>query len=124
MSKFDPQLKDCISEMMEIAKKYDCGAFIMLGSKTHGEFDFQFPSWSVAQFEYLKDSAAKVLRIKAKGKPGDPIHENLEATVGFIFGMIETSEIHIQNMQKIINILKQKLEIERHPEWHFGNLGN
>jgi hypothetical protein len=115
--KFDSNLKDAMSEMMGIAKKYDVGAFIDLASKTHGEFQIQFPSWSLAKME-AQENGQMGLRIRAK--KGITNHENLEATVAFIMGMIDTCRINISNMEKVVSLLKEHVEIEHTPEFHFG----
>lgn len=47
----DPRLKDAMREIRKICQRYRIGAQITLVSKTHSEFGYFFPDWSVVQPE-------------------------------------------------------------------------
>lgn len=117
MQKFDPLLKTAMEEMMAIAQKYNVGAFIDLGSKNYGEFQFIFPSWSLAKFEPQDDGQ---LGIRIKAKTGVTSHEDFESTVAFILGMIETCNLHLRNMKNVMAMLEKEVEIEHDLTWQLG----
>lgn len=47
----DPRLKDAMRAINRILRTYDIAGAITLVSKTHAEFRYQFPTWSVVQPE-------------------------------------------------------------------------
>ena len=47
----DPRLKDAMRAINRILRSYDIAGAITLVSKTHSEFRYQFPTWSVVQPE-------------------------------------------------------------------------
>jgi hypothetical protein len=47
----DPRLKDAMRKMVQIMQKYEIGGAITLVSKSHAEYKYEFPHWSVIQPE-------------------------------------------------------------------------
>jgi hypothetical protein len=47
----DPRLKDAMRRISRILRDYDIGGQVTLVSKTHAEYRYQFPTWSVVQPE-------------------------------------------------------------------------
>jgi hypothetical protein len=47
----DPRLKEAMRAINRILRTYDIAGAITLVSKTHAEFRYQFPTWSVVQPE-------------------------------------------------------------------------
>jgi hypothetical protein len=47
----DPRLKDAMRAISRILRQYDIAGAITLASKTHAEFRYQFPTWSIVQPE-------------------------------------------------------------------------
>jgi len=47
----DPRLKDAMRAIARILRTYDIAGAITLVSKSHAEFRYQFPTWSVVQPE-------------------------------------------------------------------------
>jgi hypothetical protein len=47
----DPRLKDAMRRINKILREFDIAGAITLVSKSHSEFRYQFPTWSVVQPE-------------------------------------------------------------------------
>jgi len=47
----DPRLKQAMAEIRALCRRYDIGGQITLVSKSHAEFGYFFPTWSVVQPE-------------------------------------------------------------------------
>ena len=47
----DPRLKKAMAEIRALCRRYDLGGQITLVSKSHAEFAYFFPTWSVVQPE-------------------------------------------------------------------------
>ena len=45
MKEYDPMLKQAVLEIAEVLEKYDICGTVLLNSKTHAEFVFDFPEW-------------------------------------------------------------------------------
>jgi len=49
-SEFDPRLKEAMEKIRAILEEYDVAGAVSLVGKTHCEFQYHFPSWSLAKF--------------------------------------------------------------------------
>lgn len=102
--KYDPKLKEAMAKISGILDEYDIGASIALCSKSHSEFLYHFPKWSLAQFNEKKDG----VRIKAKSSNND--QSALEVTTHLI---CQIRDIAIQTYGAYEGIIK---ELEKHIE--------
>jgi hypothetical protein len=107
MKSYDHSLRDCMKEIEEVLKKYDCAAFISLNSKTHAEFKLciEHMSWSNARF--LKEGEAFHIKIHQKSNK-----ENTEATVAALYSMREMSALAFQQTNQIAQIIEQSVKVE------------
>ena len=60
----DPRLKDAMRAITRILRQYDIAGAVTLVSKTHAEFRYQWPTWSVVQPERGPDGQ-QGLRIRS-----------------------------------------------------------
>lgn len=105
---YDPKLREAMFHIEEICKRYEIAGFINLHSRTHGEFKFIWPIWSVVQNVYNENS--KGLHIKYKN--GVDCKKNLEATVGCLLEMEKMAGISFIGLEELNSALKKKIQIE------------
>lgn len=91
------KLKQAVSEISEILKKYDCGGHITLASKDHGEYLVHLPTWSKLQVE------ENGIRVKHKGKDTDGL---LASTVH----MMQVFELQGRQISTVMEQVLEKLE--------------
>lgn len=97
MSVPDPILQKAAQEITEICKKYSIGGYVILASRTHGEYILYFPEWSKAQLETTG------IRFKSKKGLG---REEVRDTVH----MIQVFEAQGRNLQMGMENLLESLE--------------
>lgn len=115
MKSYDPALRLAMTEIEEVLKKYDCGAFVSLHSKGHGEFKLclESPSWSGIRFE----NDGQMVRVKLHMKSAP---ENTEASIGMIANIRDVCGLVFAQMDKVFTRLQKDAEIEHTP---FGPMG-
>jgi hypothetical protein len=108
--KADPMLKATMSEILEICRNRQVCAHVILASKTHGEYEMFFASWSKAQFEEI--DGKRSVRFKAKGKDED---QTVAATV-HMFQVYQTVSNNLfLGMVDLFKKLKDLMKIEGGP---------
>lgn len=105
------QLRQAKAEIKKIMDQYNLGGLVTLHDKSHTEFEFFLPTWSVAQFEEQPNGDMK-LRIKHK-KEDDP--EVLLATCHVLFDCAQVCDQMAKMMEQIRAMLKDSLEITNAP---------
>lgn len=110
MKSYDPSLRAAMAEIAEVLKKHDCGGFVSLASKTHGEFKWflEEPSWSNVRF--LKEGSAAHIKIHMKSSP-----ENTEATAHMIFSGRDLCAEAFLQYDKMVNIIRQSVRVDHTP---------
>lgn len=114
----DPKLKEAAEEIKIILKKYDAQAAMLLVSPSHCEYlYFLDSSWSTARFEPATDKHHPnecYLRFRSKKedfKNKEDQHFATEATMHGITSMLQFGRMTSDNMQKILEVLKQHMKI-------------
>lgn len=84
---YDPKLKEAMAKIQRICEQYDCGGYVSLTSRTHGEFRYILPQWTGLQ-EELRDGVVVGIRLRVKKEERDKaeltahfIHSNLDVVV-------------------------------------------
>lgn len=99
---YDPKLREAMTEIDEILKRYDIGAFVTLHSKAHTEFKFKIdPTWSMMRF--IKEG--EVVHIKLHNATNK---ENTEASVGMIYSIRDLCGMYFMQCDKLAD------QIEKH----------
>jgi hypothetical protein len=109
---YDPKLKLAMEEITEICKKYNCGGYFVLASKTHSEFMFHFPEWSKAQMHFNPEEGKYGIMFTAKGKAGD---EDITSSVHLLQSIQFMCGHGYMQMDKLIELLKEHMTIEGGP---------
>jgi len=111
-TKPDPKLQQASKEIESICEKYDIGGYIILASKTHGEYLLHFPKWSKAHLE-IQPNGEQAIRFKAKGT-------DEEGLVGATVHMMQVFQIQGRNidrgMDQLIEMLESKTFISGGPK--------
>ena len=111
LEKPDPILQNASKEIAQIFEKYDIGGYIILASKTHGEYLMHFPKWSKAQLEIT--DGKPTIRFKAK-------HEEIGETTAMTVHMIQVFQVggaHVASgMDRLLEMLENKMWISGGPE--------
>lgn len=110
MMTYDPKLRECMAEIEGVLKKFDCGGFFSLNSKTHGEFKMcvETPSWSNIRF--LKESTAVHVKLHAKTD-----HANTEATVAMLANMRDLSAGVFRQTEEIMRQIETQVKVVHVP---------
>jgi hypothetical protein len=103
-NRFDPKLKLMMEELEPIFKKYEVFAFVSATSRTHGEFRWFLPDYSVISID------RNGLRFKAKS--GVDRHEDVEATVFGLMGAHDMGKELYLMAEKIYTELKKHMQID------------
>jgi hypothetical protein len=104
MSNFDPKLKAAMREIEKILVKYDCGGFVNLASKTHGEFKLIQPSWSL-----YRDVGNKKAHMKLYTKS---LLQQTEETLHFLLSTRDTCGMMFMKLDYVYKQLASHAEIE------------
>lgn len=110
---FDPRLKACMQELVDVLERYDVGAQIVLTSPTHSEYRTQFPTWSVAQHE-VTEQGQHAIRFNTKcftfpSQQGK--RAVVERTVQMLAQFQHLAAMHFSQMQQILDMLSEHMEI-------------
>lgn len=114
---YDPVLKVAMEEIKAILDKYDIGANIILGSKTHSEYFYDFPTWSIVQFAE-KGSLKQGLKIVSKRKDYKSLeeqHQISEYSTGLIARNRDMAAQTFSMFQDVFEQLENHFEIEHKP---------
>lgn len=99
---YDPALKKAMAEIKTILTKFDVGAAITLASKTHSEFNYHFPTWSVVQF-----FGQSGVRIKCKEDDFGSAKAQQEALAVSCHVILQIRDIAAQTFLAMTHIEKQ-----------------
>ena len=112
MNKPDPILQTAAKEIAAICEKYDIGGYIILVSKTHGEYLLHFPKWSKAQMEITPEGKSAI-RFKAKGKDED---QTVKSTVHLIQVFEKQGRNLSHGMDALLEMVESKMFIGGGPK--------
>lgn len=102
---YDPKLREAMFEIQQICDKFQIMSFMVLQSKTHGEFKFIWPEWSSVQNE-----GAEGMRIKHKVGVDDK--KKLEQSVGCLMSVERLLGYAFIGVEKLNSELKKRMEID------------
>lgn len=108
---YDPALKAAMKEIEEVCAKHDCAAFVSLHSKTHGEFRFCFPKWSMVRI-IDKEDGKQGWHLKAHMKTRP---EETTATVAFIYQLQDIAGNLFMTLDKVKGMITQHMKVEHSP---------
>lgn len=115
MGSYDPKLKEAARRIEAICEEYDCGGFVSLVSKSHGEFRFMLPKWG-AIFEEVDSQGNVMVRLKTVNMKNDPaMFERAELTAHFIHSLQDTAAACFSLMDEFIKVTKEKWKTEHKP---------
>jgi len=105
---FDPRLKEAMARIKAILMEYDIAGDIQLGSPTHTEFLYHFPTWSIAQLVKEGDKIGIRIRSKQHDYPSkEAQHEAAEATVHFLLRFRDQAALTFARMEQLEKLLRQ-----------------
>lgn len=105
----DPKLKAALAEIEQIMEKHDCGGIISLHSKTHTEYKFVMPKWSLITFaEPNPDGKTVQVDVKHRGKSNP---EDTVATYHLMFDAQHVCEVFVEMFAKLRAFLESVPEI-------------
>lgn len=107
----DPKLQKAAAEISAILKKHDIGGYIMLASKTHGEYVLNLPTWSKCQIENV--DGEQRLRFKAKGKDED---SSVVGTVHMLQVFIKLGKGISNQLDNVLELVESKMFISGGPK--------
>jgi len=110
---YDPDLKEAMLKIQEIMDEYKIGGSITLASKTHAEFLYHFPKWSIVQL--VKPSG---VRIRSKRKDFDSKEEQHKINEESCHLVARVRDMSGQAFMIFENIFKQlddHFDIEHEP---------
>ena len=111
MSHVDPVLRACMAEIKQVMDRHDCGGFVSLASRTHAEYEFHLPKWSVAELvekgtkDGHKEAAWHIKHRKANAHATDE-------TFHLFLTVRDTCSLMVRQMQQIHDYCKDVLGIE------------
>ena len=110
MKSYDQKLRDAMSEIEEVLRKYDCGALISLHSKSHSEFRLfiETPTWS--NVRWIRDGQGVHLKLHSKSD-----HENTEATVAMLADIKDQCAMWFLNTEKLMEQIKSHVTVVHVP---------
>lgn len=110
MKSYDQKLRDAMSEVEAVMKKYDIGGFVTLQSESHAEFKLfvDTPTWSTVR--WIKDSEALHLKVYMKSSPKES-----EATVSMLYSIRDLCGMVFMQLDKIGNQVEQSVKVEHVP---------
>lgn len=110
---YSTDLRSAMKEIRDICKKYDIGGVIALADKEHGEFAFQIPTWSLAQWE---DETSGKLRLRAK--TGVHPKEQFESTLHFLLSTKDICAGYVQQMSAMEGMVREHgIGLEHRNQW-------
>lgn len=115
MKSYDANLRQAMSEIEEILKKHDIGAFVSLHSRSHGEFKMciETPTWSNARF--VKNGDAVHIKLYMKSE-----HKKTEDTVAMLASMKDMAAMCFAHANQIMDTVEYHAKVEHIP---FGKGG-
>jgi hypothetical protein len=109
----DPRLKDAMRRIRRILLEYDIGAAVTLVSKSHSEFGYHLPTWSVIQFE------GNVVRIRSYEAEYGSKDQQAAAFADSLHCVLQMRDIGVKTFMEMDEIRKflegHGFEIEHHP---------
>ncbi len=117
--RYDPKLREAMSQIEAIIKENDIGGFVIIGSKTFYEFKsfIDTPSWSQIVF-HKKDGETAAVTFKARMKTNP---QDTEASMGLLHSIRDMSGRLYMQTQEMINAFTQHIKVVHTP---FSNLNN
>lgn len=107
MKTYDEKLRHAMNDIYDLLRKYDIAGFIVLESKTHGEFKMAIDHMSWSNIRFLKEGQAAHIKIYAKSDK-----ENTEATVGAIANIRDMCAMGFQQTEFMMNKIEQQVKVE------------
>ena len=106
------KLRQAKSEVKKIMEKYDLGGLVSLHDKTHTEFEFFMPRWSVIQIEANRKTETTRIRIRHKAKDNE---ELVTASYHVLFDCYNVCNQIMKFVDHVKEQLKGKIEIDNTP---------
>lgn len=113
-SEFDPRLKAAMQEIKEVLTKYDIAGHTVLVSPTHSEYNTQFPTWSLAQWEQDEQGVVGI-RFNTRGQTfATPKgkHAAVEVSAHILDQLRHNATQQFALMEHILAILRQNMVID------------
>jgi hypothetical protein len=113
----DPRLKEAMARIKAILNEYDIAGTINLGSPTHTEFLYHFPTWSIAQL--VREGGKEGIRVRSKQHDypsKEAQREAAEATVHVLLRFRDQAALTFSHMEHLEQLLREHgWEIEHEP---------
>lgn len=109
---YDPELRKFIRQEVNNFEQADFAGFIIAISKTHAEFRMTFPKWGVIRIN------GDEIRFRSKRKyfkSKKAQHMATELSVHILFQMRDIIALCFDFIDRIIDMLQEKFEIEHKP---------
>jgi len=111
---YDPDLKEAMEKIKAILDEYQIGGSITLASRSHSEFLYHFPEWSVAQFNKSKDGID--FRSKAEDfESKEQQDQDTEASVHLLCAIRDISAQTFGNFDNVLQDLGKHMDISHKP---------
>jgi len=105
----DARLKEAMARIKAILKEYDIVGHVHLGSPTHTEFLYYFPTWSIVQLGRVGEQAAVRIRSKLADYPSPAArHAAAEATVHVLLRFRDQAALTFAQMGHLEQLLRQR----------------
>jgi hypothetical protein len=114
---YDPKLKEAMSAIEAVCKRYGCGGHITLISKTHGEFRFVLPDWA-GLYEVIDENGNSGIRCKIEKAKGDT-HEKAELTAHFLHSVRDIAAACFRFMSRFTEQTDKVWDTEHTPFFGF-----
>lgn len=112
----DPRLKEAMAHIKAILQRYDLAAHVHLGSATHTEFLYYFPTWSIAQLVTAGGQAGIQIRSNKRDYPNPEAQRRAAAaTLHFLLRFRDQAALtftHIDQLEQRLRDLGWEIEHE------------
>jgi len=110
---YDPDLKEAMLKIQEIMDEYEIGGSIALASKTHAEFLYHFPKWSIVQL--VKPSGVRIRSKREDFSSKEAQHKANEETCHLVARTRDSSGKAFMVFEDIFKQLDKQFDIEHEP---------
>lgn len=110
---YDPDLKEAMLKIQEIMDEYKIGGSIALASKTHAEFLYYFPKWSIVQIE--KGSGVRIRSKREDFKSKEEQHQVNTESCHFVARIRDISGDAFMIFEDIFKQLDEHFGIDHEP---------
>lgn len=105
---YDPKLKECLTKIEALCKQYECGAYVSLVSRTHGEFRYVLPEWAAMKEEI--DDEGRVCGVRLTCKKEE--REKAEFTAHFLHSSRDIAALAFKFFDHFIEATQKKWNTE------------